>query len=152
MRVLLLLMVVSINLLISQAYSQNVDTASSDEEAIQHLISQYLETRAQGNEEGLLALLTEDIDQRTTSGNLRSGRDEVSSGSLASTRNNSGTRSIAIETIRFIQSDVAIADGLYDIVDRENGPDLYYRASFVVLKEENQWRISAIRNMQPTQQ
>ena len=106
-------------------------------------------TRAQNNEQELLALLTEDVDQLTTSGLLRSGRNGVSSGALASSQNNSGRRSITVETIRFIRTDVAIVSGRYDIVDRNTSPDSHYLTSIVVVMEDQRWLISAIRNMQP---
>lgn len=160
MRILLpflTLMALLLSLFSNLAFSQNAGELSADmsdsdtEAAISELLSQYLETRAQNNEQGLLALLTEDVDQLTTSGILRSGRAEVSSGSLATTRNNSGDRSITIDTIRFIRPDVAMVNARYDIVNRRNGPDSHYLTSFLVIMEDQRWRISAIRNMQPTQ-
>jgi uncharacterized protein (TIGR02246 family) len=153
----LTLMAILLSLFSNLAFSQNagelsVDMADSGAEAaISELLTQYLETRAQNNEHGLLALLAEDVDQLTTSGNLRSGRDDVSSGSLATTRNNSGERSITIETIRFIRPDVAMVNARYDIVNRRNGPDSHYLTSILVVMEDERWLISAIRNMQPTQ-
>ncbi|PCJ39304.1 MAG: DUF4440 domain-containing protein [SAR86 cluster bacterium] len=151
MRTTLLFLVLLSNLLASIAFSQNATNLSTQETAITQLIAQYLATRAQNDEQGLLALLTEDIDQLTTTGNLRSGRDEVGSGSLATSRNNSGLRSISVETIRFIRPDVAIVNGPYDIVGRNDGPDRHYLTSIVVVMEGEQWKISAIRNMQPRQ-
>ena len=135
----------------SLVYSQSAADQSAHEAAITQLIAQYLAVRTENDVQALLALVTEDIDQLTTSGTLRSGRDTVSSGSLASTRNNSGRRSIAVETIRFIRPEVAIVNGLYDIVDRIDGPDSHYLTTFIVVMEDNRWKVSAIRNMQPTQ-
>jgi uncharacterized protein (TIGR02246 family) len=154
MRISLFLITLFISLSSNLTFSQNTGGESADmpsqEAAIRELIAQYLETRAQNNEQGLLALLTEDIDQLTTSGNLRSGRDDMSRGSLASSQNNSGTRSIRIETIRFIKPDVAMVNGRYDIVDRDSGPDSHYLTSILVVMEDGRWLISAIRNMRPT--
>jgi len=89
------------------AFSQN----GADETAIRELIAQYLDIRAQNDEQALLAILTADADQLTTSGTLRTGRNGVSRGSLASSRNNSGNRSISVDSIRFIKPDVAIVNG-----------------------------------------
>lgn len=135
----------------SLAYSQIAADQSAHEAAITQLIAQYLAVREQNDEQALLALLTEDIDQLTTSGTLRSGRDGVSSGSLASTRNNSGTRSINVETIRFIRPDVAIVNGSYNIIDRIDKPDSHYLTTFIVVMEDDRWKVSAIRNMRPNQ-
>lgn len=129
------------------AFSQS----ATAETAIRELIAQYLAVRAQNDERALLSLLTADADQLTTSGTLRSGRADVSRGSLASSRNNSGNRSISVESIRFIKPDVAIVNGRYDILERDNAPDSHYLTTFIVLVEDGRWKISAIRNMQPTQ-
>ncbi|MBT5220365.1 MAG: SgcJ/EcaC family oxidoreductase [Woeseia sp.] len=151
MRNLLLFLLLSMSLYSGLAYSQNTESTLLEETAIKQLIAEFLVVRERNDEQALLALLTEDIDQLTSSGNLRSGRDRVSNGSLASTRNNSGTRTITVESIRFIKADVAIVNGLYDIVDRADGPDRHYLTSFVVVMEDERWKISAIRNMNPTQ-
>ena len=155
MRISVLFLALSLSLLSNLSFSQNAAEISAvvtdREAAISELIVQYLETRAQKNEQGLLALLTEDIDQLTTSGNLRSIRSDVSRGSLATTRSNSGERSITVETIRFVRPDVAMVNARYDIVDRSNGPDLHCLTSILVVMEGARWLISAIRNMQPTQ-
>ncbi len=133
------------------AGAQSSEFSDADERAIRTLIAQYLETRIQNDDEALRSLLTEDVDQLPTSGNLRSGIDEVAVGVLANTANTGGDRSITIQRIRYIGASVAIVDGLYDIVNRLDGIDRHYLTSFVVVKETQDWKITAIRNMQPTQ-
>jgi uncharacterized protein (TIGR02246 family) len=133
------------------ACAQNSEFSDADEIAIRTLIAQYLETRIQNNEEALRSLLTKDVDQLPTSGNLRSGIDEVAIGVLANTSNTGGDRSITIQSIRYIGSSVAIVDGLYDILNRLDGIDRHYLTSFIVIKEAGRWKITAIRNMQPSQ-
>ena len=151
MRVFYFFLFLALGIFSTQSLSQTPVDIATEETAIRDLITQYMGTRAQNNEQGLLALLTEDIDQLTTSGLLRSGRIGVSSVSLASSQSNSGKRSITVESIRFIKPDVAIVNGRYDIVDRSTGPDSHYLTSIVVVMEDQRWLISAIRNMQPTQ-
>ena len=148
---LLLLSSLLLTLHSSAAFSQNAVDLPEQETAITQLIAQYLAVREQNDEQALLNLLTHDVDQLTTSGILRSGQDRVSSGSLASSQNNSGRRSINVETIRFIRPDVAIVNGRYNIVDRTDRPDSHYLTTFVVVTEDERWKISAIRNMSPTQ-
>ena len=63
----------------------------------------------------LAALFTADADQLTSSGEWRRGRDELVRGTLASSKANSGARTITIKTVRFPAPDVAIADGEYVI-------------------------------------
>ncbi len=82
MRISILIITLFISLSSNLTFSQNTDDELTDlgsqQAAIRELIDQYLETRLQNDEQGLLALLTEDIDQLTTSGNLRSGREAMS--------------------------------------------------------------------------
>lgn len=134
----------------SAAIGQDAALQNSDEAAIRNLIAQYLETRLQDDELALRSLLTLEVDQLPTSGMLRSGIDAVAEEALATSERTGGDRSITIASIRFITPDVAIVDGPYDIVNRLDGQDRHYLTTFVVVREENRWKITAIRNMQPT--
>jgi len=107
-------------------------------------------TREANDAAGLAALLTADADQRQTSGNLRSGREAVVSGSLDTTRSTGGRRVIAVEAVRFLGDDVAIADGRYDSLGRSDGGDQRMLTSIVLRREGGAWKIAAIRNMIPT--
>ena len=145
------LLLLSLSLAISStAFSQGVTSQNSDEAAIRNLIAQYLETRLQDDEQALRQLLTLEVDQLPTSGILRSGIDAVAEESLATSASTGGDRSITIASIRFITPDVALVDGPYDIVNRLDGEDRHYLTTFVVVREDNRWKITAIRNMQPT--
>ena len=93
------------------------------------------------------ALFTADADQHTTSGEWRRGRPQVIRGSLASSTQNPGNRSITVETVRFITPDVAIADGPYEITMNDSVRRMW--TTLVLEREEGAWRIAAIRNMVP---
>jgi uncharacterized protein (TIGR02246 family) len=123
---------------------------AQDEAAIKKVVQAFIGTRDNNDAESLRVLLTEDVDQQVTSGGMRSGREAVVKGSLATTQSTGGQRTIARGTIRFIAPDVAIADGPYDIIGRNDGPDRHYRATMVLKKDGGQWRIAAIRNMEPS--
>ena len=133
------------------AAAQQPSPSSADEAAIRQVVGDYIGTREDDDAESLAALLTEDVDQQTTSGELRSGRDAVVAGSLGTTRRTGGDRRIGIDSIRFVHPDVAIVDGPYDIVGRADGTDRHYRTTIVLTREAGAWRIAAIRNMLPTQ-
>src|SRR5690606_33620642 len=122
---------------------------TSDEAAIRAVVASFIATREASDPESLRALLTEDADQRVTSGSVRAGRDAVVQGSLQTTQETGGRRTISLETIRFITADVAIADGPYDIVGRSDGPDRHYITTMVLRRVDGEWKIAAIRNMQP---
>ena len=131
------------------AFAQGGDRAA-DESAIRAVIQAFLDTREKNDAAGLAALLTADVDQRQTSGNMRSGRDDVVQGSLATQQSTGGTRTISVDSLRFVGPDVAIADGRYDSVGRADGTDQRMLTSMVLRREGGAWKIAAIRNMLPS--
>jgi uncharacterized protein (TIGR02246 family) len=135
--------------LTSAAPAQETGRAA-DEAAIKAVIQAFIDTREANDSAGLTAILTPDVDQRQTSGNMRSGRDAVVSGSLATTQTTGGRRTITVDSLRFLSSDVAIADGRYDSVGRADGTDQRMLTSILLRREADGWKIAAIRNMLPT--
>lgn len=131
------------------AWPQGADRAA-DETAIRAVIQAFLDTRERNDAAALAALLTADVDQRQTSGNLRSGRDAVVTGSLATQQSTGGRRTIRVDFLRFLGPDVAIADGRYDSLGRTDGTDRHMLTSMVLRREGGGWKIAAIRNMLPT--
>ena len=131
------------------AAAQSADRAA-DEQAVRAVIQAFLETREKNDAAGLAALLTPDVDQQQTSGNMRSGRDAVVSGSLATQQSTGGRRTITVDSLRFVGADVAIADGRYDSVGRADGTDQRMLTSMVLRREADAWKIAAIRNMLPS--
>jgi uncharacterized protein (TIGR02246 family) len=133
------------------AFAQGADRAA-DEAAIRNVIQAFLDTREKNDAAGLGALLTADVDQRQTSGNMRSGRDAVVSGSLSTQQSTGGRRSISVDSLRFVSPDVAIADGRYDSLGRNDGTDQRMLTSMVLRREGGAWKIAAIRNALPPSQ
>jgi uncharacterized protein (TIGR02246 family) len=133
------------------AVSAQAADRAADEAAIRAVIQAFLDTREKNDAAGLAALLTPDVDQRQTSGNVRSGRDAVVSGSLQTQQSTGGQRTITVDALRFVGPDVAIADGRYDSVGRADGTDQRMLTSMVLRREGGAWKIAAIRNMLPTQ-
>lgn len=123
---------------------------AADEAAVRAVIQAFLDTREANDAAALGALLTADVDQQQTSGNVRSGRDAVVSGSLATQQATGGRRTISLESLRFIAPDVAIADGRYDSLGRADGTDQLMLTSMVLRREGGVWKIAAIRNMLPS--
>jgi uncharacterized protein (TIGR02246 family) len=131
------------------AFAQVADRAA-DEAAIRRVIQAFLDTREANDAAALGALLTADVDQQQTSGNTRRGREAVVSGSLATQQATGGTRTITVDSLRFVSADVAIADGRYDSTGRADGTDQRMLTSMVLRREGGAWKIAAIRNMIPT--
>ena len=122
---------------------------SADDTAIRALVKQYMDTRDQQNAKAVEALFTADADQLVSSGEWRKGRDEVVKGTLASTRSGGGTRTITIETIRYIGTGMAIADGRYELGGAAGAPVRKMWSTFVVTRKGGAWKIAVIRNMLP---
>jgi uncharacterized protein (TIGR02246 family) len=129
--------------------AQAADRAA-DDAAIRAVIQAFIDTREKNDAAGLAALLTADVDQQQTSGNRRSGRDAVVSGSLVTQQSTGGRRTITVDSLRFVDADVAIADGRYDSVGRADGTDQRMLTSMVLRREGGAWKIAAIRNMLPS--
>jgi uncharacterized protein (TIGR02246 family) len=144
--------IVSASVLVAvAALAQNAGPAASDEHAVRDVVTRYVDARERRDAAAIAAVLTEDADQYTTSGEWRRGRDAVVSGGLASSSRNPGTRAITVESVRFLGPDVVIADGGYEI--RRAGESATRRmwTTIVLRRGTGGWRIAAIRNAAPTQ-
>ncbi|MGD8323809.1 MAG: SgcJ/EcaC family oxidoreductase [Gammaproteobacteria bacterium] len=151
MKFRVLLMLLLMNILPISVPAQQSPGRSGDEAEIRQVVQAFIETRERNDRDGLAALLTADVDQLVTTGRMRSGREAVVDGSLNTTAGTGGSRRIAIETIRFLGPDVAIGDGPYDVVDTAAGPDRHYLTTMIFQRISGDWKITAVRNMQPRQ-
>lgn len=122
---------------------------SDGEAAIQDLVRSYVAARERGDAVALATMFTPDADQLVSSGEWRRGRDELVRGTLASSKSNAGARTITLKTVRFPAPDVAIADGEYVIAASQTAAARNMWTSFVMVRSQGRWRISAIRNMLP---
>lgn len=122
---------------------------ADDETAIRALVANYVDAREKIDPKAVEDLFTEDADQLVSSGEWRRGRPALVQGTMASSRNNSGRRTVTVETIRMISSDVAIADGRYEIAPADGGEPRRMWSTFVMKRTAKGWRIAAIRNMLP---
>lgn len=124
----------------------NATPDATDAAAIREVVRRYMDAREARDPEAVAALFTKDADQLVSSGEWRRGRDVLVKGTLASSARTTGTRTIVVETIRMISPDVAVADGRYEISGAETRR---MWSTFVLLRQQGQWRISGIRNMLP---
>lgn len=132
---------------VTPAAAQSPGVQSPDEAAVKAVVRNYVNARELRDPAAIEALFTIDADQHTTSGEWRRGRIQVAGGSLASSTQNPGTRSITVETVRFITPDVAIADGPYVITTGTSVRRMW--TTIVLEREQGAWRIAAIRNKVP---
>ncbi len=118
----------------------------ADEAAVRDVVKRYVDARDAKDPKATEALFTADADQLVSSGVWRKGREEVVKGTMASSEASGGKRTISIESVRWLSSDVAIADGRYEIT----GPETRKMwTSIVIVRKPEGWRIAAIRNMLP---
>jgi uncharacterized protein (TIGR02246 family) len=143
----------SLGLLLSLAapIPQAGSAAAADEAAVRKVVSDYVAARERSDKAAIADLFTADADQLTSSGEWRRGRDAIVAGTLASSKQTGGTRTIAVESVRFPAPDTALADGRYEIRGGAAG-DRRMWTSFVITRGKDRWRIAAIRNMLPAPQ
>ncbi|MFN0087026.1 MAG: YybH family protein [Blastocatellia bacterium] len=123
--------------------------AGNDEAAIREVVRQYVDARERIDPKAVEQLFTSDADQLVSSGEWRKGREAVVRGTMASSSNSGGKRSITLESVRFLASDVAIADGRYELTGLAGGATRNMWTTLVLKRTGKEWRISAIRNMLP---
>ena len=130
------------------AVALQASARQQNDQAVKDVVARYVNARETRDAAAVAALFTADADQLVSSGEWRRGRDQVVTGSLASTERTGGKRDILVEHVRFINDTVAIADGRYTIRGGEGG-DRNMWSTFVMEKDGGAWKIAAIRNMLP---
>ena len=131
------------------AYGQNNIPNDQEQKAIATLIDQYSQAREKRDTVLLKSILTEDIDQLVSTGEWRNGITAAAEGMLKSSANSPGTRTLTIYKIRMLSSTNAIVDCRYEIQNTNNTTRKMW-STFIVIADKEIWKISAIRNMLPT--
>src|ERR1700722_13443183 len=139
-------MKLAVFLLCTQLFAGQLGGASGDEAAVREIVKRYADARDVSDPKAIGALFTDDADQLVSTGEWRRGRDALVRGMLSSSARETGKRILAVESVRFLGADVAIADARYEIGDRKMW------STFIMKRGSGGWRIQAIRNMLPTVQ
>ncbi len=116
---------------------------------ITHIIDSYSLAREKIDTVLLKNILTSDVDQLVSTGEWRNGVSESVKGMVKSSAGSPGTRTLKVEKIRLLNSTSAVVDARYEI----QNPDGTVRkmwSTFIVVYNNGAWKISAIRNMLPT--
>ncbi|MGK7930081.1 MAG: DUF4440 domain-containing protein [Microcystaceae cyanobacterium] len=127
------------------------EAPNDQKQGIYQLIEQYNQARENKNQTVLKQILTSDVDQLVSSGEWRRGIENSMAGMLRSSNRNPGQRTITIEEIRLLDTNVAIVDTRYEI-RLSNGTIRNLWSTFIVIRQDDIWKIAAIRNMSPTRQ
>ncbi len=134
---------------IAPSLGQN-SVRGNNEAAVREIVSKYVDARERIDPTAVEALFMSDADQLVSSGEWRRGREAVVRGTMESSRSTGGRRSITVESVRFITTEVAIADGRYELTALAGGATRQMWTTLVLKRTESGWRIAAIRNMLPT--
>lgn len=129
--------------------AQGANGNSQDDAAVRNVVRKYVEAREEKDPHATASLFTADADQLVSSGEWRKGREAVVRGTMASSQRTGGTRSITVESVRFLAPGVAIADGRYELSGLAGGQTRRMWTTIIVTREGSGWKIAAIRNMLP---
>lgn len=125
--------------------------STSENLQVRAVLQSYVGGRQARELKAVEAVLDPEVDQLTSRGTWRRGRDAATSGMKESTSRNPGDRTLHIEAVRFLRPDVALADARYVIKGTE-GPDRLLWSSFTLVKDPAAgWRITSIRNQKPAE-
>jgi len=130
------------------ANAQKSTPNEAEQKAIASLIDKYSTAREKKDTVLLKAILTEDVDQLVSTGEWRNGIAASVEGMLKSSASTPGTRTLTIDKIKMLTSTSAVVDCRYEI-QNTNGSARKMWSTFIVVFNNNIWKISAIRNMLP---
>jgi len=128
--------------------AQQVIPSKKQTEDIHSLIENYALAREKKDVVLLESILTADVDQLVSSGKWRKGKKESMEGMLQSSTSNPGTRTLKIENIRLLNPQCGIVDARYEIKNTD-GTSRKMWSTFMVVFQNGEWKITAIRNMLP---
>lgn len=131
--------------------AQEAPVTAQQKRDIVALIDAYSEARAKQDRGMLESILTAEVDQLTSSGEWRKGKEGSMQGMGRSSEANPGTRTLTVQNVRLLGPQVALVDARYDIRSPQGAVRNMW-STFMVVQADGKWRISAIRNMLPTNQ
>ena len=147
---IIILFLVNITCL-SFVYGQNSVPNDKQKKELTVLIDKYSEARENRDTVLLKNILTADIDQLVSTGEWRGGIAAAVKGMLRSSASTPGTRTLTVEKIRMLSPTSAIVDCKYEI-QNSDGSQRKMWSTFSAVSDKGKWKISAIRNMLPSEQ
>jgi hypothetical protein len=124
-------------------------TRADIERKLYKLIELYSLAREKQDTVLLKSILTADIDQLVSTGEWRHGLSASIKGMLRSSASSAGNRTITVDKIKYMGTDAAIIDTRYDVPNADGSVRKMW-SCFIAIKDRDDWKISAIRNMMPT--
>lgn len=145
--ILLLLINFSVPLLLK---AQHTTQDAEQRKAITAVIDNYSKARENKDTVLLKRILTQDVDQLVSTGEWRKGVNASVQGMLKSSASSPGTRTLHVESIRMLTANCALVDCRYEIQNPDNTTRKMW-STFIVVANERTWKITAIRNMLPSE-
>lgn len=131
------------------ACGQTTSARQAPDPAIAAAVERYVDARQAGDRPAVSEMLTDEVDQLTSSGQWRRGKQQALDGMRQRSQQNPGARSIEVASVREVAQDVAIVDARYTIAGVDGQPDRQLWSTFFLVRDGQGWQITAIRNMQP---
>jgi hypothetical protein len=147
MKTILVLIVLS--QIVTSVFAQGV-TKSKQNQDIFALIDNYSLAREKRDTVLLKKILMPEVDQLVSTGEWRSGIKAAVQGMMRSSATNPGNRMLTIDKLRFLNNQCAVVDAKYEIQNTDGSLRKMW-STFVVVNLKGAWKISAIRNMLPTE-
>jgi len=138
-----------LSLIVTSLFAQGV-TKSKQNQDIFALIDNYSLAREKRDTVLLKKILMPEVDQLVSTGEWRSGIKAAVQGMMRSSATNPGNRMLTIDKLRFLNNQCAVVDAKYEIQNADGSLRKMW-STFVVVNLKGAWKISAIRNMLPTE-
>ena len=129
----------------SASAAEPLDTAK-EEAALQKNAEAFVEAFNSGDAKALAAFFTEDADMVDQDGHQIKGRKAIEETYTKLFSENKGAKLfIRISSLRVARPDLALEDGLTEVVPGDGGPPSASRYSVVHVKQEGKWRLESVR-------
>jgi uncharacterized protein (TIGR02246 family) len=122
------------------------DTPSPDEQALQKKAEAFVATFNKGDAKGLAAFFTPDADIVDPEGHATRGRAAIEKLYQGYFAENKGAKlTIFVQSVRVARSDLALQDGLTEVIPANGAPPSAARYSVVYGKRDGDWYLESVR-------
>lgn len=138
----------AVTLIASAAVSAAQPEGDAKDKAVLHRNGEaFIEAFHKGDAKALAAFWTEDGDYTDQTGRHLKGREAIEKTFEAFFSENKGLKlRINSERLRFVTPEVALEDGITEVIPADGGPPSRARYANVHVKKEGQWLLSSVRD------
>ena len=122
------------------------DAKSSEEQLLQKRAVAFVETFNKGDAKGLAAFFTANADLVDPEGRQTKGRDAIEKTYTKYFADNKGAKlTVYINSRRVPRQDLALEDGVTEVISPNGGPPSAARYSVVYVKQDGEWYLESVR-------